>query len=118
MDGDRTDAELLARAASEPELFGLLFDRNFAVIHRYLERRVGAAAADELAAEVFRIGFEQRRRFRLLHESALPWLYGIAANLVLKHSGDRVRAARSPRRRLRRRAVNAQRLLPMPDPAG
>ena len=94
MDEGRTDAELVARAGSEPELFGLLFDRHFGVIHRYLERRVGAGAADDLAAEVFRIAFEQRRRFRPLHESALPWLYGIAANLMLKRW-------RGERRRLR-----------------
>lgn len=80
----RSDAELLARAGTEPELFGLLFDRHFVTIHRYLERRIGADSADELAAEVFRIAFEQRRRFRPLHESALPWLYGVATNLLLK----------------------------------
>jgi RNA polymerase sigma-70 factor (ECF subfamily) len=34
---------------------------------------------------VFRIGFEHRSRFRPVHESALPWLYGLATNLLLKH---------------------------------
>jgi RNA polymerase sigma factor (sigma-70 family) len=84
MDEARSDAELLALAGGRPELFGLLFDRHFITIHRYLERRIGADSADELAAEVFRIAFEQRRRFRPLHESALPWLYGVATNLMLK----------------------------------
>ena len=79
-----SDAELLARAAREPELFGVLFDRHFATIHRYLERRIGPEAADELAGDVFRIAFEQRKLFRPLHESALPWLYGLATNLMLK----------------------------------
>jgi RNA polymerase sigma factor (sigma-70 family) len=90
----RSDAELIARAASEPELFGVLFDRHFATIHRYLERRIGADGADELAGDVFRIAFEQRRRFRPLHDSALPWLYGLATNLMLKRW-------RSERRHLR-----------------
>ena len=90
----RSDAELIARAASEPDVFGVLFDRHFATIHRYLERRIGADGADELAGEVFRIAFEQRRRFRPLHESALPWLYGLATNLMLKRW-------RSERRHLR-----------------
>jgi RNA polymerase sigma factor (sigma-70 family) len=63
----------------------VLFDRHFATIHRYLERRVGPDAADDLSGEVFRIAFEQRSRFRPLYESALPWLYGLATNLVLKH---------------------------------
>ena len=90
----RSDAELLARAGNEPELFGVLFDRHFATIHRYLERRIGAESADELAGDVFRIAFEQRHRFRPLHESALPWLYGLATNLMLKRW-------RGERRRLR-----------------
>ena len=80
----RSDAEILARTPTEPELFGILFDRHFATIHRYLERRIGRDAADELAAEVFRIAFERRASFRALHESALPWLYGLATNLTLK----------------------------------
>ena len=84
MDDVRSDAEILARASTEPELFGILFDRHFATIHRYLERRVGADGADELSAEVFRIAFEKRARFQALHESALPWFYGLATNLMLK----------------------------------
>jgi RNA polymerase sigma-70 factor, ECF subfamily len=84
MDDVRSDAEILARTPTEPELFGILFDRHFATIHRYLERRVGRDGADELVAEVFRIAFERRARFRALHESALPWLYGLATNLMLK----------------------------------
>jgi RNA polymerase sigma-70 factor (ECF subfamily) len=80
----RSDAVLIARAANEPELFGILFDRHFATIHRYLERRICVDGAEEQAGEVFRIAFEQRRRFRPLHESALPWLYGLATNLLLK----------------------------------
>ena len=97
----RSDAELIARAASEPELFGVLFDRHFATIHRYLERRIGADGADELAGEVFRIAFEQRHRFRPLHESALPWLYGLATNLMLK----RWRGERRHLRALARMAI-------------
>jgi RNA polymerase sigma factor (sigma-70 family) len=84
MEHARSDAELIGRASRQPELFGLVFDRHFATIHRYLERRVGRDGADELSGEVFRIAFEQRAGFRPLHESALPWLYGLATNLMLK----------------------------------
>jgi RNA polymerase sigma-70 factor (ECF subfamily) len=80
----RSDAEILARASKQPELFAAVFDRHFATIHRYLERRVGRDGADELSGDVFRIAFEQRARFRPVHESALPWLYGLATNLMLK----------------------------------
>jgi RNA polymerase sigma factor (sigma-70 family) len=84
MNGPPNDAEILARASKQPELFGIVFDRHFVAIHRYLQRRGGSEAADELSGEVFRIAFEQRSRFRDLHGSALPWLYGIATKLLLK----------------------------------
>jgi RNA polymerase sigma factor (sigma-70 family) len=90
-----SDAELIARASRRPELFGVVFDRHFGTIHRYLERRVGRDGADELAGEVFRIAFEQRRRFRPLQESALPWLYGLATNLLLKRWRGDARSARA-----------------------
>jgi RNA polymerase sigma-70 factor (ECF subfamily) len=73
----------------------VVFDRHFATIHRYLERRIGRDGADELAAEVFRIAFEQRLRFRPVHESALPWLYGLATNLMLKRWRGETRHARA-----------------------
>jgi RNA polymerase sigma factor (sigma-70 family) len=98
MQETRSDAQLLGRASKEPELFGIIFDRHFATIHRYLERRVGRDEADELSGEVFRIAFEQRRRFRPVHESALPWLYGVATNLTLKRSRDAARQARALKR--------------------
>ena len=80
-----TDAEVMAETRSSPVLFAIIFDRHFDTIHRYLDRRAGRDAADDLAGEVFRIAFEQRRRFKPLHESALPWLYGLATNVLLKH---------------------------------
>ena len=80
---ERPDAELLAASASS-ESFGLLFERHVDAIYSYLSRRVGAQVADELAAETFVRAFEQRSRFVPLHDSAGPWLYGIATNLVRK----------------------------------
>lgn len=95
MEETRSDAQLLARASREPEIFGVVFDRHFSTIHRYLERRVGPDGADELSGDVFRIAFEQRLRFRPVHESALPWLYGLATNLVLKRWRGETRHARA-----------------------
>lgn len=95
MDERSTDAEILARAARRPELFSAIFDRHFAVIHRYLERRLGRDAADELSGEVFRIAFEQRGQFRAIHMTALPWLYGIATNLMLKSARQEARHLRA-----------------------
>jgi RNA polymerase sigma factor (sigma-70 family) len=77
-----TDAELIASSLDEAERFGLLFDRHFAGIHRYLHRRVGAALADDLAAETFVAAFDRRRDYDLGRVDARPWLYGIASNLL------------------------------------
>jgi RNA polymerase sigma-70 factor (ECF subfamily) len=64
--------------------FEAVFEADFASLHRYLARRVGAAAADELAAETFAVAF--RNWDRLDPERPVrPWLYGIAANLMRHH---------------------------------
>ncbi|MEE3920573.1 sigma factor [Micromonospora sp. BRA006-A] len=51
-------------------------------IHRYLARRLGSAAADDLVAETFLAAFRRRDRFDTGRPNARPWLYGIATNLV------------------------------------
>jgi RNA polymerase sigma factor (sigma-70 family) len=59
------------------------FEAEFAALHRYLARRLGAAA-DDLAAETFAVAF--RNWDRLDPERPVrPWLYGIAANLMRHH---------------------------------
>ena len=78
---------------SEPTAFELIFDRHFGAIHRYLHRRAGRDLADELAAETFALAFARRASCRA-SGSVLPWLYGIATNLL--H-----RQRRAERRQLR-----------------
>ena len=80
MEGVPPDADCLARSVNEPTAFAPIFDRHFNAVHRYLHRRAGLELADELAAETFLIAFERRATCR--GESALPWLYGIATNLL------------------------------------
>ena len=48
---------------------------------RYLHRRAGRELADELAAETFALAFERRATCHA-SGSVLPWLYGIATNLL------------------------------------
>jgi RNA polymerase sigma factor (sigma-70 family) len=79
---EMTDAELIAASLREAERFGLVFDRHFAGIHRYLHRRVGRELADDLAAETFVTAFGRRHDYDLGREDARPWLYGIASNLL------------------------------------
>jgi RNA polymerase sigma factor (sigma-70 family) len=93
MDG-RTDAELIVASSADPGVFEVLFVRHFSAIYRYVCRRVGQDLASDLAAETFVVAFGRRDRFSAEHTSALPWLYGIAGNLLRMHQ-------RSEERRLR-----------------
>jgi RNA polymerase sigma factor (sigma-70 family) len=80
----KTDADCLARSLREPKAFELIFARHFRAVHRYLHRRAGRDLADELAAETFALAFERRASCRA-SGSVLPWLYGIATNLLRRH---------------------------------
>ncbi|HEX4035438.1 MAG TPA: RNA polymerase sigma factor [Solirubrobacteraceae bacterium] len=97
------DAAAIARSLVEPEAFGAIFERHFDEIHRYLRRR-HPEDADELAAEVFTVAFDARARYRALGESARPWLYGIASNLL----GQRRRGERRALRAYARSAGQAE----------
>ena len=76
-----SDLDCLALSLSEPQAFETIFDRHFNAVHRYLHRRAGRDLADELAAETFAVAFERRASCRA-SGSALPWLFGIATNLL------------------------------------
>jgi RNA polymerase sigma factor (sigma-70 family) len=89
------DAEIIEQSRVDPARFAEIFERYFAVIDGYLERRVGRDRADDLGADVFRIAFQRRDRFRPLRETALPWLYGIASNLVHEDARSEVRRLRA-----------------------
>jgi RNA polymerase sigma-70 factor (ECF subfamily) len=77
-----SDAQIIAASRVEPLVFGVVFDRHYDAVHRYLARRVGSDLADDLAAETFTTAFEVRRRYDTAHPDARPWLFGIATNLV------------------------------------
>lgn len=66
-------------------------------VHRYLRRRVGERLAEELTAETFTRAFRARQQFDISHASALPWLYGIAVNLVMMHLRSEHRRERAYR---------------------
>ena len=88
-----SDANCLARSMSEPAAFEAIFDRHFEAVHRYLHRRAGCDLADDLAAQTFAVAFACRAS-RRADATVLPWLYGIATNLLR-------RSRRAERRQLR-----------------
>ena len=93
-----SDAEVIGRSLDEPEVFGLIYDRHAPTVLRFLGRRVGAAVAEGLVGELFRIAFERRKTFDASRASALPWLYGIGSNLLLKHRRGEARRLRASAR--------------------
>jgi RNA polymerase sigma factor (sigma-70 family) len=95
------DASVIARSRREPSLFAVIFDRHSRHIHRYLVRRLGPTAADDVLADTFLIAFAKRAKFDLARPDARPWLYGIATNLVGRRRREeareyRLRAALGP----------------------
>jgi RNA polymerase sigma-70 factor (ECF subfamily) len=96
---DPTDAELWRRIrADDADAFGLLFARHGPQIHRYaLRRTADPAVADDVTAVVFLEAWRRRRAVDLHQPSALPWLYGVAGNVIRRwhRSQARHRAALS-----------------------
>lgn len=86
MINESTDDELLARSVLRPHALGELYERHAAAVFRFIARRAGPAAAEDLLGDVFVAALEARVRFKP-HESgsALPWLYGISGNVVRTH---------------------------------
>lgn len=93
--GGPPDAEVIRRSRHEPEQFALLFRRHAASISRYVTRRLGPDAAEDIVAETFLAAFRQRGSYDLNRPDARPWLYGIAGNLVRRHHRDEVRQLRA-----------------------
>jgi RNA polymerase sigma-70 factor (ECF subfamily) len=92
-----SDAELLR--AGDPDAFAVVYDRHVARVHAWARARVGEHAAD-LTAEVFARAWLSRSRFRDQDGApALPWLLGIAQN-VLRDSLRKRRVEDAARRRL------------------
>lgn len=95
---DRSDAQLM-RHASDPAVFGELYRRHAAAVYSWFSRRLAWAAAD-LTAETFAQAWLSRRRFRDERDgSALPWLLGIARN-VLRETARQDRVETRARARL------------------
>lgn len=88
------DAAIIERSWHEPACFAEVFDRHAPHLHRYVARRLGRQAADDLAAETFLVAFGRRRRYDVARPDARPWLYGIATNLVGQYRRDEVRRYR------------------------
>lgn len=89
------DGELIAASLTDGEVFSVIFRRHGGAVFRFVARRLGRDEAGDVTGEVFARAFRLRDRFDTSRPSALPWLYGIAVNVV----GDRLRRREVRRRR-------------------
>jgi RNA polymerase sigma factor (sigma-70 family) len=83
--GADTDAAVILLSRHDPEHFTVLFRRHAPYILRYVVRRLGQDAADDIVAETFLLAFRQRDSYDVTRADARPWLYGIATNLIGRH---------------------------------
>lgn len=92
---NRTDAEVIRGSLGDPEEFRLIFHRHFKPVCRYLSRRVGPSAAEDIASEVFLQAFRNRRVYDPAYPDARPWLFGIASNELHRRRRDEERRLRA-----------------------
>lgn len=124
MHNEPSDASIIETSVSDPRLFADIFERHAEDVRRFLARRIGQETAASLLSEVFRIAFERRAEYDLERATARPWLFGIGANLLLKHRRAEARRIRATGRLAGARAqperfegdvdsrVDAERLFP------
>ena len=94
-----SDADLWARSrAGDRDAFGVLFERYARPIYNYCFRRVGSwATAEDMLSVVFLEAWRRRDK-KLPPEKVLPWLYGIATNVVRNQRRSERRYAAALRR--------------------
>lgn len=70
-----------------------MYEAHLPAIVRYLRRRLGDAAAEDAAADVF-----VRAMGHQSQDLTLPWLYGIAANVIAERRREERRRLRAMQR--------------------
>jgi RNA polymerase sigma factor (sigma-70 family) len=74
------------RLGDESERFEQLFRRHAAQLQRFFLRRTGDwAASEDLCSMVFCEAWRRRHEVDLETRAPLPWLYGVAANVLRNH---------------------------------
>ena len=81
--GASDDSLLQASARGDAQAFTELYERHARTIYNYLFRRLADwSEAEDLTAVVFLEAFRRRREVVVVEGKVLPWLYGIATNVL------------------------------------
>ena len=102
--GDPDPDLCLGIADGDQAAFEVLFQRHMKAIWNYTHRLTGSwSEAEDLTSATFLTAWRRRDQLRVVNDSALPWLYTVARNMVRTHH------------RGRRRFLKALPLLAEPD---
>jgi len=93
-DTRRSDAEIITASVASPELFGEIFCRHHNAVFGFVARRIGVTDAADVTAAIFERAFRIRHHYRPSQVNSVPWLQGIAINIL----GDRLRRQRKDER--------------------
>jgi RNA polymerase sigma factor (sigma-70 family) len=93
-----TDASIISQSVVDPECFSLIVERHATSVFRYLASRVDRSTSEDLLADVFETAFRARQRYDTRNDNALPWLLGIATNMLRHHRRSEMRHASMVRR--------------------
>lgn len=85
---------MISKERSYEEWFDATFVEHYDAVYRYLDRRI-TNGAEDLTAEVFTVAWRKRH---VVPEPPLPWLYGVAANIVKTQLRSRANAAKLTRK--------------------
>ena len=81
-----TDGALIERSVrGRPDAFVEVVQRHEVAVHAFLARRAGLDTAGDLLGEVWLRAFAARDGYDPARSDALPWLYGIARNVLREH---------------------------------
>lgn len=86
---------MTAAPVTDIEQFTDVHDRYFAPVYRYVAGRLGAQAAEDVAAETFLVAYDRRKTFDATRGELRSWLFGIATNLVSRHRRKEARHYRA-----------------------
>jgi len=95
-----SDTELWDRAASgDRRAFGDLFERHVEAVWNHAYRLTASwSQAEDLTSSTFLLAWRKCGEVRLVRDSALPWLYTVAANLARDDYRGKTRFLRALRR--------------------
>jgi RNA polymerase sigma factor (sigma-70 family) len=80
-----SDADVIAASLEDGELFAEVLVRHRSAVFGFITRQMPRDDAADLTSEVFAKAFSLRAAYDTSRSSALPWLLGIAHNVVGDH---------------------------------